>query len=119
MDPVNVLPVPGDRVVCGLRFYLPKEDRGHDWNSLGIDTRHSGEFGAFVDMEIFACVECGRDKQKTIRVPRVTVDEAALNELIDLAKLARQFVGDEYRSGEVMRQFPECVEALHPKQVKQ
>jgi len=81
----DILPVPGDRVVCGLRFYLPKEDRGHDWTSLGIDTRHSGEFGVFVDMEIFVCLECGRDKQKTIHVPRVTVDEAPLIRLLFLA----------------------------------
>jgi hypothetical protein len=88
----SFLPVPGDRVVCGLRFYLPKEDRSHYWTSLGIDTRHSGEFGEFVDMEIFACLVCGRDKQKTIRVPRVTVDTAALDILIARSKASVQEV---------------------------
>jgi hypothetical protein len=81
----GTLPVPGDRIVCGLRFELPKNERSHRWGSLGIDTRHSGEFGEFVDMEVFACMECGRDKQKTIHVPRVTVDEAPLIRLLFLA----------------------------------
>lgn len=81
----GALPVPGDRVVCGLRFELPKSERSHRWASLGIDTRHSGEFGEFVDMEVFVCLECGRDKQKMIRVPRVTVDEAPLIRLLFLA----------------------------------
>lgn len=79
------LPVPGDRVVCGLRFELPKHERAHVWIPLGIDTRHSGEFGVFVDMEVFACTECGRDKQKTIQVPKVIVDEAPLIRLLFLA----------------------------------
>src|SRR6266487_4085610 len=81
----GALPVPGDRVVCGLRFDLPKEDRAHVWTSLDIDTRHSGEFGTFVDMEVFACLVCGRDKQKMPHVPRVIVDEAPLIRLLFLA----------------------------------
>jgi hypothetical protein len=82
---IDILPVPGDRVVCGMRFELPKSERGHEWTSLGIDTRHSGEFGEFTDMEIFVCLECGRDKQKRIPVPRVTVDEAPLIRLLFIA----------------------------------
>lgn len=60
-----MFPVPGDRVSCGLRTDLPKADRVHKWVSLGIDSRHMND-GAFEDMEVFACAECGRDKQKRV-----------------------------------------------------
>jgi hypothetical protein len=115
---MDILPVPGDRVVCGLRFEIPKNERAHEWTSLGIDTRHAGEFGEFVDMEVFACMECGRDKQKMIRVPRVAVNEAALNDLIEIAKLGAQFVESEYSDGDVMQNFYKCVEALRVKNVR-
>lgn len=58
----DLFPVPGDRVTCGLRRDLTKKQRRHHWISLGIDTRHYGAFGDFLDMEVFACTECGRDK---------------------------------------------------------
>jgi hypothetical protein len=112
------LPLPGDRVVCGLRFELPKNERGHDWTSLGVDTRHSGEFGEFVDMEIFACMECGRDKQRTIKVSRVIVDEAALDSLITQAKASVQAIAWEENDNDAMPKFNDCVEALNIKNVK-
>lgn len=58
---IALLPVPGDRVKCGLRTDLPKKQRRHSWVSLGPDTRNRGEHG-FKDCEILACRECGTDK---------------------------------------------------------
>lgn len=102
---LDILPVNGERVVCGMRFDLPRSERGHDWVSLGIDTRHGGEFGEFTDMEVFVCLECGRDKQKKLFVPRVMVDEAALRELIKLIDPA-------------IHDFDGMVSALNIKRVK-
>lgn len=58
-----ILPVPGDRVKCGLRTDLPKKQRRHEWLSLGIDLRRQGD-GTIAEFEVFACLECGTDKQK-------------------------------------------------------
>lgn len=55
-------PVPGGAVTCGLRTWLPRKQRRHDWTSLGLDTRNLGDKG-FCDVEIFACWNCGRDKK--------------------------------------------------------
>ena len=55
-----VLPVAGDAVTCGLRADLPKKQRRHERVSLGMDTRNLGDLG-FWDVEIFACMVCGRD----------------------------------------------------------
>lgn len=60
-------PVPGDRVSCGLRTDLPKRERRHESVSLGVDTRHYGALGEFIDMEVSACVKCGRDKVQKIK----------------------------------------------------
>jgi hypothetical protein len=61
---VAALPVPADRVKCGLRTDLPKKERRHDWLSLGTDTRNRGSHG-FLDCEILACRQCGTDKAVT------------------------------------------------------
>ena len=58
----HVLPVAGDAVTCGLRADRPKKQRRHERVSLGMDTRSLGEAG-FFDVEIFACMECGRDSK--------------------------------------------------------
>lgn len=57
----GALPVPGDRVKCGLRRDLPKKQRVHAYASLGPDTRNCGSKG-FLDREVFACMTCGADK---------------------------------------------------------
>lgn len=61
----HMLPVPGDRVSCGLRKDLPKDKRGHAWVSLGTDVRHFDD-GFLLEAEVFACMECGRDKMKSL-----------------------------------------------------
>lgn len=61
----HVLPVPGKSVSCGLRKELPKADRGHQWVSLGVDVRHFDD-GFLMEAEVFACMECGRDKMKRL-----------------------------------------------------
>lgn len=53
--------VPGDVVKCGLRLDLPKRQRVHEYQDLGVDTRNSGPLG-YVDGRVFACVVCGTDK---------------------------------------------------------
>jgi DNA-directed RNA polymerase subunit RPC12/RpoP len=114
---LDILPVPGDRVVCGMRKHLPRSERGHDWVSMGMDTRHGGEFGTFTDMEVFVCLECGRDKQKSIPVPGAIVDLAALNALIAMAEDGAQFQAMEFGATRAVREFKECVEALNVKKV--
>lgn len=101
IPPEHLLPVPGDRISCGMRKHLPKSERGHDWVSLGIDVRHFDD-GYLMEAEVFACTECGRDKMKRPYVPRVIVDETALDALIVLA-------------GEAGR---DAVKALNPKKIK-
>lgn len=61
---IDLFPVPGDRIRCGLRIDLPKKQRVHDYVSMGIDTRNLGEVG-FRDVDIFACAVCGADKKVT------------------------------------------------------
>ena len=51
-------PVP---VSCGLRADLPKKQRRHAWAYLGTDTRHTED--VFEDLHVYACAECGRDRQ--------------------------------------------------------
>jgi hypothetical protein len=55
-----VFPVAGDAVTCGNRTDVPKLNRRHLYASLGMDTRNLGDKG-FWDVEVFACVRCGRD----------------------------------------------------------
>ena len=52
-------PVP---VSCGLRTDLPKRERHHRQVYLGTDMRHAND-GGIEELHIFACGECGRDKQ--------------------------------------------------------
>jgi hypothetical protein len=61
-----VLPVSGQAVTCGLRADLPKKQRRHEWVSLGMDTRNLGDRG-FWDVEVFACMICGRDDKGSSR----------------------------------------------------
>jgi hypothetical protein len=70
----HVLPVPGDRVSCGLRKDLSKDERHHEWVSLGIDVRHFDD-GFLMEAEVFACMECGADKMKSTR-PKPKVESA-------------------------------------------
>jgi len=51
----------GNPVSCGLRADLPKRERRHPWIYLGIDTRHTED--VFEDLHVYACAECGRDRQ--------------------------------------------------------
>ena len=69
---VDLLPVSGDVVKCGLRKDRPKEQRYHyPWVSLGIDVRHMGD-GEFVEARISACGECGTDRVKRLhRKPKI------------------------------------------------
>jgi hypothetical protein len=57
----SLFPVPGARVTCGRRAWLPKAQRVHDWVPLGPDIRNCGRRG-FLELEIFACRGCGADK---------------------------------------------------------
>lgn len=58
----DLLPVPGDRITCGLRMDWFRKQRRHTFVSLGMDVRNLGDKG-FCDVEIFACVVCGRDQK--------------------------------------------------------
>lgn len=57
----HVLPVPGDRVTCGMR----KPPRQHEWVSLGTDVRHFDD-GFLMEARVFVCMECGRDRMKRL-----------------------------------------------------
>ena len=70
---VDLFPVSGSAVKCGLRKDRPKEQRYHLWVLLGTDVRHFGE-GEFDQALVFACRVCGADKFKRVR-PRRKVAE--------------------------------------------
>lgn len=70
---VDLFPVSGSAVKCGLRKDRPKEQRyHHPWISLGIDVRHMGD-GEFVEARISACGECGTDRVKRLHRKPKTV----------------------------------------------
>jgi hypothetical protein len=48
-------------VSCGLRTDRIKRERRHDMIYLGVDTRHVDS--GFEDLHVYACAECGRDRQ--------------------------------------------------------
>jgi hypothetical protein len=54
---------PGDTVKCGNRTDLPKKQRVHQYQSLGIDVRNGAAKG-FLEGEVLACTACGMDKFK-------------------------------------------------------
>lgn len=61
-------PIPPENTpTCGNRADLPKKQRVHQWEYLGTDVRHGGEKGWNIEMDIYACVICGRDKQTKIK----------------------------------------------------
>ena len=70
---VDLFPVSGSAVKCGLRKDRPKEQRYHLWTLLGTDVRHFGE-GEFDQALVFACRECGADKFKRVRPRRKVVE---------------------------------------------
>jgi hypothetical protein len=49
-------------VSCENRRDLVKAERRHAWVYLGVDARHMGD-GASGDLHVYACAECGRDRQ--------------------------------------------------------
>lgn len=55
-----ILPVPGDRITCGNRKDLFKRQRRHTLVSLGTDTKNKGTEG-ICEVEVFACLTCGKD----------------------------------------------------------
>jgi hypothetical protein len=57
-----LLPVPGDRVSCGNRTDLPRKLRRHAWAPMGPDVSNHGEHG-IVQVEVQACLVCGKDKR--------------------------------------------------------
>jgi len=62
--PLDEVPLDGEGrpVSCGNRTDLPKRDRRHRQVYLGTDMRHAND-GGIEELHIFACGECGRDKQ--------------------------------------------------------
>jgi hypothetical protein len=54
---------PGNAIRCGNRTDIPKKQRTHQFQSLGIDVRNGGTRG-FIHGEVFACQLCGADKFK-------------------------------------------------------
>ena len=62
---VDLFPVSGDAVQCGLRKDRPKEQRYHLWVFLGVDIRHFND-GELVEARVFACRECGADRMQRL-----------------------------------------------------
>jgi len=63
LPPEFIFPLPQPvPVSCGLRTDLPKARRRHRRVYLGTDTRHTAD-GGFEDLHIYACAECGADRQ--------------------------------------------------------
>lgn len=83
---VDLFPVSGSAVKCGLRKDRPKEQRYHLWVFLGVDVRHFNE-GELVEARIFACRECGADKMKRL-VPKPKI-EVIVNTMPAEIKLRR------------------------------
>lgn len=54
-------PVSGWRTKCGLRTWLIKKERVHEWAVLGTDVRNYEAYGA-IHGTVYACVRCGTDK---------------------------------------------------------
>lgn len=64
----DLFPLPSDDLpTCGNRKDLPKKQRVHHYVYMGTDVRHGGSGGWNIEMDIYACVICGRDVSKSIK----------------------------------------------------
>jgi hypothetical protein len=62
----KIFPVPGWTTKCGLRTWLPKKERIHNYVELGRDVRNGADRG-FIEGTVYACQVCGMDKFKRDR----------------------------------------------------
>jgi hypothetical protein len=59
LDPDFTFPS-SEAITCGLRAYLPKRLRRHDYRDAGTDIRHQFD-GTFVLARVAICIACGKD----------------------------------------------------------
>jgi len=65
LDPNFKFPA-GGTVKCGLRTWLPKRERRHEWRDAGLDWRYNITTGAIRLCKVKICIECGKDEDKRV-----------------------------------------------------
>lgn len=75
---IEHFPVKGWTTKCGLRTWLPKKERIHDYVSLGTEQRNSGTARGYIYGQLYACYLCGWDRFRAWKGPKmVTVMQRA------------------------------------------
>lgn len=65
LDPHFRFP-PAGVITCGLRTWLPKRLRRHDWRDAGQDIRHQFD-GTFALATVKICIACGKDEDTRVK----------------------------------------------------
>lgn len=66
LDPDFTFPA-GGTVKCGLRTWLPKKERRHEWRDAGEDMRYNITTGAIRLCKVKICIECGKDEDRAVK----------------------------------------------------
>jgi hypothetical protein len=65
LDPEWIFPS-SEAITCGLRTYLPRRLRRHDYRYAGTDVRHQFRDGAYADCHVAICIACGHDTEQRL-----------------------------------------------------